>query len=215
MKHLIRRIYVFFYIKIKYRNKLSLHYTAYVDYNSNFEGANKICKYTTFAGSMGYGTYVGWRCELWAHIGRFTSIAPHVQSNLGVHPISSPYATTSPMFFSLGKQNGYTFAKKQLFDEIKPFIEIGSDCWIGQKVFIVGGIRIGHGAIVLAGAVVTKDVPPYAVVGGIPAKILYYRYDEETIKFLLDTCWWNKPIDWLQSHWEALNDIESLKILLK
>ena len=98
---------------------------------------------------------------------------------------------------------------------MKSFVEIGSDCWIGQRCFLVGGIKIGHGAVVLAGAVVTKDVPPYAIVGGVPAKILRYRYDEDTINFLLDTCWWNKPIEWLQFHWEALNNIDILKQLLK
>lgn len=64
-------------------------------------------------------------------------------------------------------------------------MKIGSDCWIGTGVFLVGGIVIGNGAVVLAGAVVTKDVPPYAIVGGVPARILRYRYDEETINF----CW--------------------------
>lgn len=215
MKHFIKRVCRLFYMMIKYRNRLSCHYTADIGFNSAFEGANKIYAHTVFVGSMGYGTYVGERCQLYAHIGRFTSIAPDVQCNLGVHPTSEPYATTCPMFFSTRKQNGCTFANKNLFQEIKPFVEIGNDCWIGQRCFLVGGIKIGHGAVILAGAVVTKDIPPYAVVGGVPAKILRYRYDEETINFLLNTCWWDKPVDWLRSHWEALNNVDELKELLK
>jgi hypothetical protein len=122
------------------------------------------------------------------------------------------------MFFSLLKQNGYTFAKKQCYEELvfadaekKYSIIIGSDCWNGQGAFIVGGITIGDGAVVLAHAVVTKNVPPYAIVSGIPAKVLKYRYDEETVKFLLDFKWWDRDISWLKSNADLLHDINDLK----
>ena len=68
-------------------------------------------------------------------------------------------------------------------------IIIGNDVWIGERVFIVGGVRIADGAVVLVGAVVSKDVSPYAIVGGVPAKVIGYRYDEETIDFLLKVKW--------------------------
>ena len=68
-----------------------------------------------------------------------------------------------------------------------------------------------NGAIVLAGAVVTKDVPPYAIVGGIPAKVMKYRYDKETIAFLLSIKWWNNSLEWFKEHWELLTDIDKLK----
>ena len=90
-------------------------------------------------------------------------------------------------------------------------MNIGSDCWIGENVFIVGGVNIGDGAVVLAGAVVTRDVPPYAIVGGLPAKILKFRYDEETIRWLLKFQWWNKELNWLKKNWELLCDITKLK----
>ena len=67
---------------------------------------------------------------------------------------------------------------------------IGNDVWIGSNVTILGGITIGHGAIVATGAVVTKDVPPYSVVGGVPAKVIRYRFSEEKIQELLDEKWW-------------------------
>ena len=68
--------------------------------------------------------------------------------------------------------------------------EIGNDVWIGNGACIMGGIKIGDGAIVATNAVVTKDVPPYAIVGGVPAKVIRYRFDETTIKELLDLKWW-------------------------
>jgi len=133
----------------------------------------------------------------------------------GVHPMSVPFATTSPMFYSMKKQTGYTFANRQMFDEMRAPITIGNDCWIGCRVFAAGGLTIGDGAVVLSGAVLTKNVPPYAVVGGVPAEVIKYRYDDETIRFLLETKWWNQPISWLEENWEALCDIEKLKSLLK
>ena len=90
-------------------------------------------------------------------------------------------------------------------------VKIGSDCWIGEGVFLVGGIEIADGAMVLAHAVVTHNVPPYAIVGGVPAKIIGYRYDDETIQFLLKVQWWNKPIQWLKENWELLSDLKKFK----
>lgn len=80
-----------------------------------------------------------------------------------------------------------------------------------RMFFFIGGITIGDGAVVMAGAVVTKDVPPYAIVGGVPAKVIKYRYDEDTVRFLLSFKWWNKDIEWLRKHWDLLCDVEKLK----
>ena len=98
-----------------------------------------------------------------------------------------------------------------MFNEMKEVVNIGNDCWIGENVFLVGGINIGDGAVILAGAVVTADVPAYAIVGGIPAKIIKYRYDENTIQLLQKFKWWNKDISWLKENWELLCNIEQLK----
>ncbi len=72
---------------------------------------------------------------------------------------------------------------------------VGNDVWIGQDATILPGVHIGDGAIIGANAVVAKDVPPYAIVVGNPATIKKYRFDEETIKFMLELKWWDKDIE--------------------
>ncbi len=188
---------------------------VYIGKKSSFEGANSIGNHSSFTGAMGYGSYMEEHCHITGKVGRFTSISDEVRTTVGTHPYTEPFVTTSPMFFSLRKQAMETFAEKQLFDEIRPDVHIGNDCWLGTRIFIVGGVTIGDGAVILAGAVVTKDVPPYAIVGGVPAKIIKYRFDQQTIDWLLSVRWWDKPIDWLKEHHELLCNIERLKEVLQ
>jgi serine acetyltransferase len=70
-------------------------------------------------------------------------------------------------------------------------ITIGNDVWIGAKSTIMSGVKIGHGAVIGSGSVVAKDVPPYAIVVGNPAKVIKYRFDEQQIKDLQNIAWWN------------------------
>lgn len=217
IKKIIKRIIVGW----KFRGKVSIAYTANVSLVSTFEGMCQIHPHSVFHGKLGMGSYIASYTSLSARVGRFTSIAQHVRYSSGIHPYQAPFATTSPCFFShnLYKyQCGSTFATEQLFEEhrlidfeSKIAVEIGNDVWIGEGAFLVGGITIGDGAVVLAHAVVTKDVPPYAIVGGVPAKVLRYRYDKETIEFLLKVKWWNNSIDWFKLNWKLLSDIEKLK----
>lgn len=212
------------YFRLKHRKELVIGENVKIAAGSVFEGMNKIYPRSSFSGFMGYGSYIGWDCDLSARarIGRFTCVAPFTQMNEGRHPYTEPFVTAHPAFYSLRKQNGMTFAKRQMFEEVvytdeesKYSVEIGSDCWIGQGAMIVGGVRIGDGGIVLARAVVTKDVPPYAIVGGVPAKIISYRYDKDTVDLLLRYKWWDKDIEWFQKNWMLLTNIEMLKNQIK
>jgi len=139
-------------------------------------------------------TYVSRDSQIWTYdteIGSFCSISDGVHIGLSQHP--TKYFSTSPAFYCTNNITNLIEQDLQLEEELVLPCKIQNDVWIGAGVLIMGGVTIGNGAVVAAGAVVTKDVPPYAIVGGVPAKIIKYRFDEETIKELLDLKWWDLP----------------------
>ncbi len=144
----------------------------------------------------------------YATIGRFCSIGPGLICGYGSHPMD--FVSTSPVFYSTRKQCGVSFADKDEFQESNRTI-IGNDVWSGARVFIRDGVQIGDGAIIAAGAVVVDNVPNYAVVGGVPAKLIRYRFSESRIKELLDIAWWNWPEPELRAARSmiAQNDIDA------
>lgn len=139
-------------------------------------------------------------------IGKFCSIGQNCKFRVGIHP-SRDFVSTHPIFFSTKKQVGITFADKDYFQEEKG-IKIGNDVWIGANVIILDGVTIGDGAIIGAGAVVTKDVPPYSIYGGVPAKLIRYRFEQKTIDFLVKFKWWNKDEEWLKTNFQDFHNID-------
>lgn len=121
-------------------------------------------------------------------VGRFTSIGPGFICGYGEHPTN--FVTTSPVFYSTRRQCGISFTDSSRYDEQQQ-TRIGNDVWIGARVFVRDGVTIGDGALIAAGAVVTADVPPYAIVGGVPAKLIRYRFADEVVRQLLEIQWWN------------------------
>lgn len=119
-------------------------------------------------------------------IGNFCSISYNCQIGMSEHPTN--FISTSP----------YTFGKENLFNEpiswedFNKEVIIGNDVWIGSNAVVMQGVNIGDGAIVAAGAVVTKDVKAYSIVGGVPSKQIKMRFSEEKISYLQNIKWWGK-----------------------
>lgn len=214
------------YLWHKWHNgkKVSFSYSTALSRRCVFGGMNMVGARTSFFGTLGYGSYIGDDGLVSAEIGRFTSIGPRCAYINATHAYKPPFATTCPLFFSLVGQNPQrrTFALRQMAEEFRYYDKarglvnkVGNDCWIGSDVTLIGGVEIHDGAVVLAHAVVTKDVPPYAIVGGVPAKIIGYRYDKATIQMLQASQWWARDKEWLAKNWELFCDIDALKAHLR
>lgn len=132
---------------------------------------------------INFGSKIGY-----AQIGKFCSIGNNCEIGMHSHPIN--YISTSPRVY--GKKNILNITSK--YNEFKDPTIIGNDVWIGSSAIIMQGVNIGNGAIIGAGAVVTKDVLPYEIVGGVPAKHIRFRFSKDIIAFLENLCWWNLNI---------------------
>ncbi len=152
-------------------------------------------------------SYLGKNCLVQnTSIGKFCSIANKVTIGLGKHPLTN--FSTATLFYR--KNNTL---KINLIDKESDFAEyenirIGHDVWIGYRATILDGVTIGHGAVIASNAVVYKDVPPYAIVGGVPAKIIKYRFEEKKIKQLLHSKWWDMDLVEIKENMDFLNKIK-------
>lgn len=134
-------------------------------------------------------------------IGKYCSIASNVHLGLAQHPLHT--ISTHPIFYPRGFK-------------CDSDVIVDNDVWIGCNALIMGGVHIHNGAVVAAGAVVTKDVPPYAIVAGVPARILRYRFDEKLIQEIEKIKWWDYPEELLkklpyENPQEFLNTIKNIK----
>ena len=134
-------------------------------------------------------------------IGHYCSIAAEVQILLGgEHKFefvsSYPFNVFQPRYADLETTRS------------KGDVVIGNDVWIGRSAMILSGVTIGHGAVIAANATVAKDIPPYAVVAGNPAKILKYRFSEDQIAALLEIAWWDWPEDLINERVPRLMDAD-------
>lgn len=133
-------------------------------------------------------------------IGRYVSCGPAVKYFGANHPIE--YGSMSPYFYR--KEWGFSVK-----DVSRNTLEIGNDCWIGNNVTIVSSCKkIGNGAVIGAGAVVTHDVPAYGIVMGVPARIVRYRFDEKTIEMLEKSRWWELDPEKLMKYYEFIGTHE-------
>lgn len=200
--------------KLSKNNKIS--FQASVDKDTVLEGQNEIGQVSIKGSKIGFCSFIGSGELNKCLIGRYTSISSNVFVVANTHPLDR--VSTYPGFYksccprfpgSLSEFNEFILTKNGFQ------CEIGNDVWIGKNVLIKGGVVIGDGAVVGMGSVVTHDVPPYSVVAGNPAKIIKYRFNNETIKKLLKIEWWNWEKEKVLNYKDSFDDVDKLLSIKK
>lgn len=143
-----------------------------------------------FSTIFGDYTYTGKNFVSWySKIGKFCSISWNVSIGGANHDYER--VTTHPMLYS--NDFGFLEGNEPMYNRFDDDCIIGNDVWIGANACICRGITVGDGAVIAAGAVVTKNVEPYTIVGGVPAKPIKKRFSDDIIEILLKTKWWDFP----------------------
>lgn len=174
------------------------------------DSTSKVEAGTTMVNSvMNRHSFCGYDCSILnCDIGSFCSIASGVSIGGVGHPLH--FVSTSPVFLSHKDSVKTKFARHEYLPIVRT--HIGHDVWIGERALIKPGVRIGHGAVVGMGSVVTKDVEPYSIVAGNPAHLLRMRFDKHVVEGLLSMHWWDLPDTEIQRLGPLFND--PLKLLL-
>lgn len=159
-----------------------------------------------YRGKIGKYSYIGNNSfVIDTTIGNFTSIAPDCYIGGTSHPIE--WVSSSPVFHKWENIFKKNFATHDY--EIFQKTTIGNDVWIGNKVLIKAGVNIADGAVIGMGSIVTKDIGPYEIWAGNPAKLIRKRFDDETIQKLIRIKWWNLEDELIKNYATKFNSIES------
>lgn len=204
--------YVKGFFKNLFNSRISIFsivsYSAKVDKNAYIYRGVKI-KHS----KVGRYSYVSHHTDVDnAEIGNFCSIADYCRIGMATHTLN--HLSTSPIFTESFNACQTKWIDEDVNKAVFGVTTIGNDVWIGSHALILGGVSVGDGAVIGAGAVVTKDVPPYAIVGGVPAKLIRYRFDEDTVNELLKIKWWYLPEQKIKENITLFQKTDIVKELL-
>lgn len=193
MKNIIKRIIWILLLRFIYRishRGFKSSWRSIADKRCEFSEYNLIYGRSNLVNTkLGRFTYVVDACIKNTIIGAFCSVGPNTKIGcFAGHPTN--WISTHPVFYSTRLQSGISFSDVDYIDELK-ITKIGNDVWVGGESIILDGVEIGNGAIIAAGSVVVKNVAPYSMVGGVPAKLIRMRFDQETISNINNSNWWN------------------------
>jgi acetyltransferase-like isoleucine patch superfamily enzyme len=176
---------------------------ANADEECSFEEGVVIHRHVTLSRTtIGAYSYVADNSTLWnCTIGRYCSIGGDVRIGLGLHP-TRDVISTYPGFYSPRPGVPISFRVDPTVVEHRS-VSIGNDVWIGTRAMLMDGITVGDGAIIGAGSIVTRDVPPYCVAAGAPARKVRVRFTEEQICALLEFAWWNRGVEFCHRRADA------------
>ena len=182
----IKKIILYFLNASEIKDKVQMSGFSRGLSNVDFEGRNAVPDRCNFSGTIkvGYATTLGYNNFLHGDvtIGKYCQIGADVAIHAKNHPTS---------FLSTYINNSLFAGDLKSLRQINKIV-IGNDVWIGHNVMIVGNVTIGNGAVLAAGCVVTKDVFPYSIVGGVPAKLIKKRFPEIIIDEIEELQWWDK-----------------------
>ncbi len=175
---------------------------------STFGRYTEIASGTKFVNSeLGDYSYAMERCDIMStSIGKFVNVASEVRINPGNHPtewVSQHHFLYRKVRYGFGEENDqayFAWRKRQR-------VHIGHDVWIGHKAVILAGVQVGNGAVIGAGAVVTKDVAPYSIVGGVPAVKIGRRFNPPIVREIEAIAWWDWDHEQLAERLEDFKDI--------
>ena len=208
--------------ELRHASKIKIGSNCKIDSKSFFEGKNVINDNVTILSShIGLCTYFASNSSFKkTKIGKFCAIGENIRTHLGIHP-TEKHISIHPSFYSISNQSGFSLTKIQTFEEHryidsekKYVCEIGNDVWIGNNVIIMDGVKIADGTVIASGSIVTKNTEPYSIVGGTPAKILKFRFNEVQINLLIKLKWWDWNFDKIQSNAHYFSDIKNIKNLI-
>ena len=170
-----------------------------IDHRSHVSRKAKVYRgKKVYHSSLGDYSYLGGGSSLvYARVGKFCSIAGDVKIGMGTHTLH--YLSTSPIFTEKHNGTGASWVDSVVDNPFLPVV-VGNDVWIGERAMVLGGVTVGDGAIIGAGAIVTKDVPPFSIVAGVPARVIRDRFPESVKEAVLETGWWDLPEEELKEN---------------